>query len=88
MKSGKRAYLGLVVKDLENLSEESFEKQELVSGRTLEKGFGLRVLPEERGITEKLLFQEYLWSIYPVIQMKAQETDISWNTCSEGERKR
>lgn len=56
----KKGVLGLVVKDLENLSEESFEKQELVSGRTLEKGFGLQVLPKERGITEKLLFQEYL----------------------------
>ena len=52
----KKGVLGLVVKDLENLSEESFEKQELVSGRTLEKGFGLQVLPGREGNNGKAAF--------------------------------
>lgn len=56
----KMGILGLVVKDTGSISQETLDKSQLVSGRSLNQGFGLQKLPQEGDMTDKLLFQEYL----------------------------
>lgn len=56
----KMGVLGLVIKNTEVISQQILEKSKMVSGRSLNQGFGLQKLPQEGDMTDKLLFQEYL----------------------------
>ena len=56
----KMGVLGLVIKNTEVISQQILEKSKMVSGRSLNQGFGLQKLPQEGNMTDKLLFQEYL----------------------------